>query len=57
MSHAPRHSNELTCRASSPAAAPTIASNSSSAPSSEQEMLVHTYTSWWGGRGNVSSMS
>ena len=45
MSHAPRHSNARTLLAVSPAAARS-ASYSASAPRSEQEMFVQTYTLW-----------
>ncbi len=44
MSQAPRHSNERTLNSGSSPAAARIASYSSSAPHSEQEMFVHTYT-------------
>jgi hypothetical protein len=60
ISQAPRHSKPRTLTsASSPAvaaAASRSASYSSSAPHSEQEMFVHTYT-LWRGTGVVSSMS
>ena len=56
MSHAPRHSNERTLTSGSPSAAATIASKNSSAPSSEHEMFVHTYTSL-AGLGTVENMS
>ena len=57
MSQAPRHSNERTLKfSSSPAAASPIAASSASAPRSEQEMFVHTYT-LWRPTGRFSSMS
>ena len=56
MSHAPRHSNERTLKSGSSPAAALIASYSASAPRSEQEMFVHTYT-LWRPTGVVSSMS
>ena len=56
MSHAPRHSNARTLKASSSPAASRMASYSSSAPRSEQEMFVHTYT-LVRPTGSVSSMS
>ena len=56
MSHAPRHSNERTLKSGSEPAASRTASYSSSAPRSEQEMFVHTYT-LWRPTGVVSSMS
>ena len=46
MSHAPRHSNARTMNAGSSPAASRIASYSASAPRSEHEMFVHTYTAW-----------
>ena len=57
MSHAPRHSNERTSTSGCSAAAASIASKKSSAPRSEHEMLVQTYTSWCLGRGSSSNMS
>ena len=56
MSQAPRHSNERTLMSIESAAASSIASKNSSAPRSEHEMFVHTYTSCRG-LGCVSSMS
>ncbi len=56
MSHAPRHSNDLTLTLGLPSAAASIASKNSSAPSSEHEMFVHTYTSLRG-LGTVENMS
>ena len=44
MSHAPRHSNERTLNSGSSPAASQMATYRSSAPRSEQEMFVHTYT-------------
>ena len=56
MSHAPRHSNERTLKSASPPPPRAIAAYSASAPRSEQEMFVHTYT-LWRPTGLVSSMS
>ena len=58
MSQAPRHSNERTLNPAVrvSATASWIAASSASAPHSEQEMFVHTYT-LWRPTGSVSSMS
>ena len=56
MSHAPRHSNARTLTSASSPVAARNASSSASAPHSEQEMFVHTYT-LWRPAGEVSSMS
>jgi len=56
MSHAPRHSKWRTLKSGSPAVASSRASSSSSAPHSEQEMFVQTYTACFP-TGLVSSMS
>jgi hypothetical protein len=56
MSHAPRHSNARTLKSVSPSAASCTAASSASAPQSEQEMFVQTYT-LWRPTGSVSSMS
>ena len=58
MSHAPRHSKARTLNSAGRrrVGRALTASSSSSAPRSEQEMFVHTYT-LWRPTGVVSSMS
>ena len=56
MSHAPRHSNARTLSRGRRPPPRSSASYSASAPRSEQEMFVHTYT-LWARTGWISSMS